>query len=325
MKMRLLRLAMSLTCLIAVAGGAARAADYPVRAVKIVVPFPAGGAVDVIARLTARKLSDRMGGQFYVENLPGAGGDIGTAAVAAAPADGYTLLFVAPDFVISPLVKAKAAYEPLKSFAAVSLVAASQEFVVVNPAVAANTIPELIALLNTNPEKYSFATVGRGTLTDLEAIRLFDLHYGVHVLHVPFQGMAPAVNSTLGGHTDILFAAVALVAPNVKVGTLRALASEGAARSPILPNVPTLSEAGVPDHESEFATGLLVPAGTPQRIIAALQQQIADIVNLPDVRERLATLGFDPVASTPEAFTRWIRSETDKWAPIVRRAGVKVE
>lgn len=306
-------------------GIAASAADYPDRPVKIVVPFPAGGAVDVIARMTAQKLSDRLGGQFYVENLPGAGGDIGTAAVAAAPADGYTMLFVAPDFVISPLVKAKRAYDPLKSFAPVSLVASAQEIVTINPSVTANTILELIALLTANPERFSFATPGYGTLTDLEAIRLFDLHYGAHVLHVPFQGMAPALNSTLGGHTNILFAPVALVAPDVKAGTLRALAVEGTVRSPILPDVPTLREAGVPDHESEFATGLLVPAGTSQALIDTLRQQIADIVILPDAKARLSTLGFDPIASTPEMFTKWIQAETQKWAGVVRQAGVKVQ
>ena len=302
-----------------------QAANYPDRPVRIIVPFPPGGAVDLIARVVAQKLSERLGGQFYVENLPGAGGDIGTRAAAAAPADGYTLEFVAPDFIVSPLVKAKVQFDPITSFAPVTLVAASQELILVNPTVPAKNMKELIALLNEHAGKYNFATPGYATLADLEGTRLFALSYRLNVLHVPFQGMAPALTSTLAGQTSIIFCPVALAAPYIKDGTLRALATEGSQRSSRFPDVPTLAEAGIPNLDSEFVSGLLAPAKTPTDIIDLLQRQIAGILSLPEVKERLATIGFDPIASTPDEFAVWIKSETAKWTPVVHEANVKID
>ncbi len=216
-------LVMALAALVSAGVAQAIAADYPTRPVKIVVPFPPGGAVDIIARIVAQHLSEGMGSQFYVENLPGAGGDVGTVAVAGAPPDGYTMIFVAPDIVVSPLVKTKAAFDPIKSFAPVSLVATAQETITVNPSVPAKTMQDLLAVLKAAPKKYAMATPGYGTMGDLEGVRLFALSYGLDVVHVPFQGMAPAVTSTVGGHTAILFAPVALVAPSIKDGSLRPL------------------------------------------------------------------------------------------------------
>jgi len=324
MKAPLIGLAAAFASMLAATGCPVHARDYPTKPVKIVVPFPAGGAVDVIARIIAQGLSESLDGKFVVENLPGAGGDIGTVAVAAAPADGHTMLFVAPDFVTSPLVKAKPAFDPLKSFAPVTLAASAQEVIVVHPSVPASTIKELLAVLKGNSSKHSMAIPGYGTLGHLEGIRLFALSHGLQVPYVPFQGMGPAVTSTLGGHTTVLFAPIALVAGNLKDGQLRALAVEGGKRSPILPDVPTLAEAGIPNHESEFATGALVPAGTSKHVIDLLHGQIARIMTLSETRARLATLGFDPVASSPDAFTAWIETETAKWAPVVRQANVKI-
>jgi tripartite-type tricarboxylate transporter receptor subunit TctC len=308
----------------ATSGSPAGAAEYPAKPVKVVVPFPPGGGVDVIARTVAQKLSARIGGQFYVENLPGAGGDIGTVAVANAAPDGHTVLFVAPDFVTSPLVKAKVAYDPLKNFAPVSLVATAQEAITIHPSVAARNVGELLTLIKSSPNRYTVAIPGYGTLGHLEGLRLFELSHGLQVTYVPFQGLAPALTSTVGGHTTILIGPIALVAPNLKDGHLRALAVEGAKRSPLLAGVPTLAEAGIINHESEFATGLLVPAGTPADIVRLLQAQIAQITALPDVKERLGTLGFDPIGSTSDEFAAWIKAETAKWAPIVRAANVKI-
>jgi len=304
---------------------AARAADYPERSVKIIVPFPPGGAVDIIARVIAQKLSDGLGAKFYVENLPGAGGDLGTRAAATAPADGYTLELVAPDFVISPLVKSKAPFDPVESFAPVGLLATAQELVLVNPAVPAKDMKGLIALLKANPGKYNFATPGYGTLPDLEGTRLFELSYGLKVVHVPFQGMAPAVTATLAGQTSIIFCPAALAAPYIKAGTLRVLATESGKRSASFPDVPTLAEAGIPDHESEFVSGLLAPANTPKVVIDRLHQQIAKIMAQPDVKERLAKIGFDPLVSTPGEFAAWIKAEGAIWTPVVRAANVKID
>jgi tripartite-type tricarboxylate transporter receptor subunit TctC len=304
---------------------AAQAADYPERPVKIIVPFPPGGAVDLIARVVAENLSAGLGGKFYVENLPGAGGDLGTRAAAAAPADGYTLEFVAPDFVVSPLVKTTVPFDPVMSFAPISLVASAQELVLVNPSVPARDMKELIALLKANPGKYNFATPGYGTLPDLEGTRLFALSHGLNVVHVPFQGMAPAVQATLAGQTSIIFCPIALAAPYLENGSLRALATESGKRSARFPDVPTLGEAGNPNHESEFVSGLLAPVNTPKPIIDQLQRQIARAMALPEVKERLAKIGFDPVASTPDEFGAWIKAETAKWAPVTRQANIKID
>jgi tripartite-type tricarboxylate transporter receptor subunit TctC len=325
MRTRTLGFAMALIAVLSAGKGPVQAANYPERPVRIIVPFPPGGAVDLIARVVAQKLSEGLGNQFYVENLPGAGGDIGTRAAAAATADGYTLEFVAPDFVLSPLVKARAPFDPALSFAPISLVATSQEIVLVNPAVPAKNMKELIALLKANPGKYNFATPGYGTLPDLEGTRLFAISYGLDVVHVAFQGMAPGLTATLAGQTSIVFCPIALAAPHIKDGKLRPLATESGKRSERFPDVPTLTEAGIPNHESEFVSGLLAPAHTPRDVIDLLQRQIARIVSSPEVKERLATAGFDAVASTPDEFATWIKAETAKWAPVVSQANVKID
>jgi len=299
--------------------------NYPASPVKMVVPYPPGGAVDVMARVIAPKLSERLNGKFYVENLPGAGGDIGTRTVAVAPPDGQTILFISPDFVVRPLVKSNIPYDPIRSFTPVTLVATSPAMIAVNSSLPAKNMKELIALLKANPGKYSFATPGYGTAPHLEGERLYKMSFGVDVLHVPFQGFAPAVTSTIAGHTAILGAPIPLVAPHIIGGALRGLAVAGNKRSPALPDVPTLEEAGVLKQEAGFAGGVLVPAGTPKDIVSQLHRQIAEIVLLPDVRESLAKQGFDPIANTPEEFAAWIKAELIKWGEVVRTTNIKIE
>jgi tripartite-type tricarboxylate transporter receptor subunit TctC len=325
MRAPLICFSISLVSLFSVIDQPVQAKDYPTRAVKIVVPYPPGGAVDVMARLIAQKLSDGLGGQFYVENLSGAGGDIGTGAVATAPADGQTILFVSPDFIVRPLVKSKVPYDPIASFAPVTLVANSPAVISIHPSVPAKNMNELLALLKSNPGKYTLATPGYGTVPDLEGERLYKLSYGLDVLHVAFQGFAPGVTSTIAGHTSILGAPIPLVAPYIKDGTLRALAIASNRRSAALPDVPTLDEAGVPDQEGGFSGGILVPAGTPKDIVDLLHRQIVRIVSLPDVKEHLATLGFDPVANTPEEFAAWIKAESVKWGKVVHATNIRIE
>jgi tripartite-type tricarboxylate transporter receptor subunit TctC len=315
-----------LAAVAAAAGCLAQAKDYPDRPVKIIVPYPPGGAVDVIARIVAQNLSDGpAGGQFYVENLAGAGGDIGARAAATAQPDGYTLLFISPDFVSRPLVKKNAPYDPLKSFAPVTLIGISPVVVTVHPSVQAKTMRDLLDLLKASPGKYTIGTPGYGTVPHLEAERFYRLTYGIDVVHVPFQGFGPAVTSSVGGHTSILGAPLALVAPYIKDETLRALAIASPRRAAALPDVPTLTEAGVASQDAGFAGGLVVPAGTPAEIVDLLHRRIVTMVSQPDVKERLAALGFDTVANTPEEFRVWIKAELDKWREVVRATNISID
>jgi tripartite-type tricarboxylate transporter receptor subunit TctC len=303
-------------------GGSER---YPVRPVKVVVPYAAGAAADIIGRIVAQKLSEATGSQFYVENLPGAGSTIGTVAVGRAPADGHTILVMNQDFVIQPLVKSTTPYDPFKSFTAVASVAAAPETISVHPSVPATTMKELIALVRANPGKYSYASPGYGTSPHIAVERLFKLTYGLDVVQVPFPGGAPAVTSTLAGHTQILHITLPLVAAHINEGKLRGLAVADTKRSPLLPDVPTLSEAGIPKHEVAYWTGIMVPAGTPSNIVELLNRQIVKIISLPDVKERLATIGFAPMLGTPEDFANHIKAESAEWGRVVREAHIKID
>ncbi len=301
------------------------AADYPTRPVKMIVPYPPGGGNDIIARILAQKLS-QTGGQFYVENLAGAGGTIGTGKAADAPADGHTIVVVNPDFVVQAIVKAKVPYDPFKSFVPVILVAAAPESISIHPSLPVTNIKELIALLKSNPGRYSYATPGYGGSPHLAGERLFKLTYGVDVVHVPFQGSAPAVMSTIAGQTAILPFGLALVAPHIKDGKLRALAVADSKRSKLLPDVPTLMEAGVPPgHEVGFWIGLLAPAGTRQELIDQLNQRIARIMSLPELKERLDMLGFEPMVTTPAEFGSHIAAESAQWSRVVREAHIRID
>jgi tripartite-type tricarboxylate transporter receptor subunit TctC len=302
-----------------------QAKDYPERPVKVIVPYPPGGAVDVMARIVAQKLSEGLGGQFYVENISGAGGDIGTRAAATAPADGQTILVVSPDFVIRPLVKANVPYDPISSFAPITLLATSPAMISVSSSVQAKTMKELIDLLKASPGKYTLGTPGYGTAPHLEGERLYRQALGLDVVHVPFQGFGPAVTSTVAGHTSLLGAPVPLVAPYIKDGLLRAMAIASKRRSAAWPDVPTLEEVGIHDQDAGFACGVLVPAGTPANIVDLLHRRITSIVALPDVKAHFATLGFDPVADTPAEFAAWIKTERAKWGEVVRATKIRIE
>ena len=302
----------------------ATAQRYPTRPVKIIVPYPPGGGNDIIARILVQKLAE-TGRQFYVENIPGAAGAVGTSRAATAPPDGYTLLVVNPDFVVQPIVKAKVSYNPLGSFAPVILVATAPESISIHPSLTASNINELIALLKSNPGRYGYATPGYGSSPHLASERLFRLTYGVDVTHVPFQGSAPAITSTIAGHTSILPFGLAAVVPHIKDGKLRALAVADGRRSPLLPDVPTLAESGVSGHDYGFWIGLVAATGTPIEIVKQLSQKVARIVSSPDVRERLTILGFRPIGSTPDEFEAHLKDETARWSRVVRDAGIKID
>jgi tripartite-type tricarboxylate transporter receptor subunit TctC len=325
--MGILRLAAALLALVAAIAldATAQAQSYPTRPVRLVVPYAPGGPNDIIARLLAQKLAEALGGNFYVENLPGGGSIIGTGAAANAPADGTTLLVANQDLIVQPIIRAKVSYDPFKSFTPISMVVTAPEIITVQSSFPAKDIKELIAVLKANPGKYSYASPGYGTTPHLACEWLFKLENGIDITHVPFQGAAPAVQSVLAGQTPVFHIVVPVVRPHITQGTIRALAVADLKRSRFFPDVPTLAEAGVPGHEVGFWMGVYAPAGTPKPILDVLHQQIARIMQLPDIKERINTMGFDPTHGTPEELTAQMKAETDKWSKVVREANIKIE
>jgi tripartite-type tricarboxylate transporter receptor subunit TctC len=303
---------------------AATAQGYPTKPVRIVVGFTAGGPTDAIARIVAQKLSDSLGQQFVVENIGGAGGNTAAGQVARATPDGYTIMAISTGFVVNPSLYAKVPYDPIKDFAPISLVAASPNVVVVNPSVPAKTLSELVQLIRDNPGKYSFAGPGVGSTPHLGG-ELFRLAFGLDLVHVPFAGAGPAVQATVGGHTPIAFTALPSSLSAIQAGQLRALGVAASKRAANMPDVPTFAEQGIKDQDADTLTGIVAPAGTPKEIVDLLYREIAKAVSQPEVRERLTTLGFDPVANTPDEFGARIKLEIDKWGKVVRDAKLRIE
>ena len=295
---------------------------YPTRQVRMVVPYPAGGPTDLIGRLLAQKLGEQLGQSFYVENIAGASGALGAGQVAQAAADGHTLLVVTNDFAVASVASSKMTYDPVKSFSPVTIVAASPQVVAVNPTVPARNMKELIDLIRAAPDKYNYAGLGIG-FGQLSAERLFKLGLKLDGLaRVPFNGAAPAVNSTLAGHTQIIFLGLPPVAPHLGSGKLTAIAVTSHTRSPAFPEIPTLRESGVPDQESEVLIGVVAPAGTPADVLSLLQQRIRGIVALPDVKSTLDTLSFQAVASTPSDYADQIKDDIAVWGKVMKDANI---
>jgi tripartite-type tricarboxylate transporter receptor subunit TctC len=315
---------LGLAALVAAEVSVAQTSGYPSRPVKMVAPFAPGGPVDVVARVLAPKLSEGLGQQFYVENHPGGSGNIGTALVAKAQPDGYTVLVISSTLVVNPSLFAKLGFDTTTDLAPVSLVGVSPQVLLVHPSVPATSVKELVTWVKASPGQHSYAHAGVGTPGYL-AGEMFKQAFGLDLVAVSFNGGGPAITSTIGGHTPILFTSISTAAGHIKQGTVRALAVTGARRSPALPEVPTLAEAGTLNQESEIILGVLVPGGTPQDIIGRLHREIVRVVALPEVRERLSALGFEPIASTPEEFAERIKWEIDKWAKVIRAADIKVQ
>jgi len=303
---------------------AALAQTYPTRPVRLIVPFAPGGPTDVFARLLAQKLSTNLGQQFYVENQVGGGGNIGMGNAARAAPDGYTVVFVSTSYIVNPSLHPKIPYDPYKDFAPVTLAAISPNLLSVHPSVPAKDVRELIAFLKANPGRYSFASAGVGTTPHLSG-ELFKLSQKLDLVHVPFNGSGPAIASTLAGHTPIAFTVITPAVPQVREGKLRGLAVTTAKRSPALPDVPTLAEAGLADQEADTMQGILVPAGTPKPVIDLLHREIVKVMALPEIRERMAELGFEAVANTPDEFSARIKVEIPKWAKVIRDANIKAD
>src|SRR4051794_6817746 len=300
------------------------AQGYPNRPVRIVVGFPAGGPTDIIARLVAQGLSDSLGQQFYVENVGGAGGNTAAGQVARGAPDGYTIMAISTGFMVNPSLYAKVPYDPVKDFSPVSLVAASPNVAVVNPQVPAKTLPELVELIRKNPGKYSYAGPGVGSTPHLGG-ELFRLTYKLDLVHVPFAGAAPAVQSTVGGHTPIAFTALPSSMAAIQAGQVRGIGIAATERSEQVPDVPTFAEEGVKDQEADTLTGIVAPSGTPKPIVDLLAREIKKSVARPEVRERLAKLGFRPVANSPDEFGARIKAEIEKWGKVVHAANLRIE
>jgi tripartite-type tricarboxylate transporter receptor subunit TctC len=307
------------------APASAQAPAYPTKPVRIVVPFPAGGATDILARAVAQKLTETWGQAFVVDNRPGAGGNIGSELVAKAAPDGYTLeMGTVGTHAINASLYAKMPYDHVKDFAPIILVAGVPNVLVVNPAVPVNSVQELIAYAKANPGKLNFASSGSGTSIHLSG-ELFKVMAGVQMTHIPYKGSAPALADLLGGQVQLMFDNLPPSLPQIKGGKLRALGVTSAARAPALPDTPTIAESGLPGFEASSWFGLLAPAGTPPAIIAKLNTEIAKWLASPEAREKLVAIGANIAGGTPEDFARHIQAETVKWAKVVKESGAKVD
>ena len=304
--------------------GIASAQTYPERPITLVVPYPAGGGNDVLARLVAERMSKALGGTIIVENRGGAGGTIATRQVAKSPPDGYTILIATSSLAINPALYPNVGYDPIKDFAPIGLLASGANVVLVHPTVPVNSIQELIALAKKEPGKLNFASTGSGSSVHLAA-ELFAAMAGVKINHVPYRGSGPALNDLLGGHVTMMFATLPSAIGVVTGGKVRALAVTSAERSAAFPELPTIAEAGLPGYAAELHYGLVAPAGTPRPIIDRLNAALRSALEDPALRERLAREGAVPLPSTPEDYAADIAAEERMWGKIVRDAGVKGE
>jgi len=298
------------------------AQPYPTHPVRVIVTFAPGGPTDVAARLITQKLSDALGRQFFVENVSGASGNIGTAQAAKAAPDGYTVLITVNNLIINPPLFEHVAYDPYKDFDPVALAVGFSSAFAVHPSVPARTVTELVTHIRSNPGKYNFASPGFGTPSHLLGEQ-FRVTQNLDLVHVPFSGSGPAIASVVAGHTPIGFASMSTAAPQAKDNKLRVLAVMSKNKSSSMPEVPTIAAAGYPGLDGDGWVGVLVPAKTPKDIITLLNREIVRIIALPDLQERFDALGLDPVGGTPEDFARQLRTEGEKWEKLIKAANLK--
>jgi tripartite-type tricarboxylate transporter receptor subunit TctC len=305
--------------------GQAAHAEFPERGVKIVVPFPAGGSNDVVARLLGTRLSQLWGQTVVIDNRGGGGGNVGAEAVARSPADGYTLLLTAPGpLVVNQSLYSKLSFDPAQDFTPIALIASVPIVLAVNPDVKAATVSELIALAKASPGKLNFGSSGLGSTNHL-AGELLKARAGIDIVHVPYRGAAPAMNDLISGEMPMMFDNMPAVRPQVQGGKIRALAVAGAARSPLFPELPTMVEAGVANFEASSWFGLVAPAKVPPDVAKALIEAVSKVMSEPDMAKRLADVGAEPGTLSGDAFGAFLRSEVDKWGEVVKTSGAKVE
>ena len=301
----------------------ASAQDYPSRPVKVIVPTPPGGPVDVVGRITANYLQTALGQPLVVENRSGAGNTIGSKDAAEATPDGYTLLFsAASGLIIAPLLHPDAGYDPLKSFEPIALVGASSSILVVNPSVPAHSVAELVAYAKANPGKVNFSSGGIGVLPHLTG-ELFKSRAGIDIVHVPYKGGGPSITDLMAGNVQMTFEATSVLLPLIQAGKLRPLAVTTQKRIPQLPDVPTMIESGFPDFVTVAWTGLLAPAHTPQAIVGKLNAAINAGLKTPELQGALAKISVDPLGGTPADFTATMKTELARWTPLVKSLGLE--
>ncbi len=297
---------------------------YPAKPVKIIVPFAAGGPADIYARFIGNKLQEALGQSFVIEDRPGGGSLIGTDAAAKSPADGYTLLMMSNTHTVNESLIPTKPFDLLRDFAPVAPVNYSDLVLVVHPSVPAGSLKELLALAKAKPKFYNYASSGPGTPYHM-AGELFKTMAGIDVVHVPYKGSSGARTDILGGQVQMMFDAITTMAPNVRAGKLKAFGTTGKVRSPVLPEVPTVAEAGVPGYEATIWLGVMAPVATPRSIVDRLNAEIRKVVNNPEVRDAWARQGAAPMSMSPDEFGQYMKEDIAKWATIVKISGAKVD
>jgi tripartite-type tricarboxylate transporter receptor subunit TctC len=297
---------------------------YPSRPIRVIVPFTAGTGMDLLARTIGQKLSERLKVPVVVDNRAGASGNIGTEAVAKSPADGYTLLMTASTIVQNAALSRSVPYEPVRGFTPIGLAAIGNLALVVNPAVAAKSVTEFVALAKAQPGRLNYASPGSGTPHHL-AMELFKLNFGIDIAHVPYKGTAGAVTDLLGGQLQAMFLPVHVALPHARAGKLRILAAGGSHRSPVTPELPSLAEEGLRDIDVDIWYALFAPAGLPREIVSLLNADMAAILAQPDVRDSLQKQGLNPVTGTPEELARLVESDLERWTKVVRAARISAD
>jgi tripartite-type tricarboxylate transporter receptor subunit TctC len=322
-----LRAALAVSVMLAVGAAPAKSqtaapgSDYPNRQVRILLPFPAGGVADVVGRLIAQKMSESTGQNFFVENRAGAAGNVGAALVQGMEPDGYTFLLTSSSFLINPGLQ-KVPYDPVGGFEPITIISASPSILAVNPKLPVKSVKEMIEFVKKEPGKHSYASAGVGSTPHLQG-EMFKQEYGLDMVHVPFAGGGPALQSAVAGHTPFVFAALPPAIPLVKSGDLTALAIVGPKRVSALPDVPTMTEAGLPGQETETILLALAPAKTPKAVVDKLQKEIVKALRAPDVIKKLDVLGFSPLGTTPEEAAKRIKFELDLWAKVIKDANIQ--
>jgi tripartite-type tricarboxylate transporter receptor subunit TctC len=299
-------------------------AAYPEKPIRLMVPFPAGGNTDIIARAIGNELSKNLGVSVVIENRGGAGGLVGSEVVAKAPADGYSIMMVSASHVINPSMQKRLPYDTIKDFAGITMVADVPTVLVVHPSVPPKTLKELIAYAKANPGKLNYASSGKGTVGHLSG-ELLKSMAEIRMVHVPYKGNGPAMTDLLGGHVQLLFSSMPAALPHIQSGMLRAIVMTGAKRSTAAPNIPTMAEAGLPGFEVSTGFGLFAPAKTPRAVINRLHAEVVKALRVPSVNDSLASQGAEPVGSTPEEYDAFVRSEIAKWLKVCKDAGIRPE
>ena len=301
----------------------AAAGDYPSRSIRLIIPFPPGGSNDVVGRIVANQLGQKLGKQVFVDNRSGAGGVVGSDLAAKATPDGYTLLVISIAHAVNPWLY-KLPYDPIKDFVPVSIIATGTNVLTVNPKVQVHSVKELVDFAKQKPGVLNYASAGIGSFQHLSG-ELFKLMAGVNIVHIPYKGGGPSMLAVIAGEAEVMFSSIVQTVPNIQSGQLRALGTGGEKRSPILPDLPTIAEAGVPGYVATNWWGIIAPAGTPQPIVDKLHDAIAELLNSAETKKYLDNEGAAPVQMSSAEFGKFIEAETAKWGPVVKKAGMKAE